>query len=160
MKKFFGDVEINYLDGFQYKYTYAWEDETMTMINDEMKLRIIPTSEGNYDALLGLYVYNYVDHLGNVRISYTDSDHDGIIRGRDQRIKECHDGNCVDYFKPGEIVSNNTYYPFGMLFDHQYQASNENAYKCISTTERSCKSLECMITAQDFICRILEDGVS
>jgi|GEM_PF-6502504 len=36
---------------------------------------------------------------------------------------------CTDQFIPGEIVSNNTYYPFGMLFDHNIQALSENAYK-------------------------------
>ncbi|WP_317224569.1 hypothetical protein [Chryseobacterium aahli] len=113
MKKLFGTVETNYLDGFQYKYTNWWEDETGNTTTTGMKLRIIPTSEGYYDALLNLYVYNYVDHLGNVRISYADSDHDGSIKDRDERIRECYDGNCIEYFIPGEIVANNTYYPFG-----------------------------------------------
>ncbi|WP_143885676.1 RHS repeat-associated core domain-containing protein, partial [Chryseobacterium binzhouense] len=36
---------------------------------------------------------------------------------------------CNEYFIPGEIVANNTYYPFGMLFDHNVQANNANAYK-------------------------------
>jgi len=104
------------------------------MTTDGMELRIIPTSEGYYDTLLGLYIYNYVDHLGNVRIGYADSDHDGTIRGRDTRVSNCYptgDGGmaCIDQFIPGEIVSNNTYYPFGMLFDHNIQAVSENAYK-------------------------------
>jgi len=81
-----------------------------------------------------LYVYNYADHFGNVRISYADADHDGNIRGRDMRITHCYptgNGNeaCYDEFVPGEIVANNTYYPFGMLFDHNTQANNSNAYK-------------------------------
>ncbi|WP_312177491.1 RHS repeat-associated core domain-containing protein, partial [Chryseobacterium sp.] len=134
IKKLFGGLQTDYLDGFQYKFTYYWEDETGAMTTDGMKLRIIPTSEGYYDALLGLYVYNYVDHLGNVRIGYADSDHDGTIRGRDTRVSTCYptgDGGmaCIDSFIPGEIVSNNTYYPFGMLFDHNIQAVSENAYK-------------------------------
>ena len=134
LQKLFGGLQTDYLDGFQYKFTYAWEDETGATTNDEIKLRIIPTSEGYYDALLGLYIYNYVDHLGNVRIGYADSDHDGTIRGRDTRVSNCYptgDGGmtCIDSFIPGEIVSNNTYYPFGMLFDHNTQAVSENAYK-------------------------------
>jgi len=134
VKKLFGGLQTDYLDGFQYKFTYYWEDETGTMTTDGMKLRIIPTSEGYYDTLLVLYVYNYVDHLGNVRIGYADSDHDGTIRGRDTRFSTCYptgDGGmtCIDSFIPGEIVSNNTYYPFGMLFDHNAQALSENAYK-------------------------------
>ncbi|WP_332454813.1 DUF6443 domain-containing protein [Chryseobacterium aquaticum] len=129
MKKLFGTVETNYLDGFQYKFTQPWEDESGTMTSAQMKLRIIPTSGGYYDALLNLYVYNYVDHLGNVRISYADSDHDGSIKGRDERIRECMGDNCTEYFIPGEVVANNTYYPFGMLFDHNAQANSSNAYK-------------------------------
>ncbi|MCY0968133.1 RHS repeat domain-containing protein, partial [Chryseobacterium wangxinyae] len=134
LKKLYNDVETDYLDGFQYKFTYALEDETETMQNDEMKLRIIPTSEGYYDALLNLYVYNYTDHLGNVRIGYSDSDHDGNIRGRDERVRHCTDSGygyeiCSESFIPGEVVASNTYYPFGMLFDHQYQSNNSNAYK-------------------------------
>ncbi|KFE98926.1 hypothetical protein IX39_16100 [Chryseobacterium formosense] len=74
-------------------------------------------------------MYNYVDHLGNIRLSYADSDRDGNIRSRDQRIMECSDGNCIEYFIPGEIVANNNYYPFGMLFDHNAQANSSNAYK-------------------------------
>ncbi|WP_288448519.1 hypothetical protein [uncultured Chryseobacterium sp.] len=45
----------------------------------ELKLRIIPTLEGYYDALLDKYIYNFTDHLGNVRLSYSDSNKDGII---------------------------------------------------------------------------------
>ncbi|KFE98920.1 hypothetical protein IX39_16070 [Chryseobacterium formosense] len=129
MKKLFGTVKTNYLDGFQYKFTYRWEDETGNTTTHGMKLRIIPTSEGYFDALLGLYVYNYVNHLGNIRLSYADSDRDGNIRSRDQRIRECSDGNCIEYFIPGEIVANNSYYPFGMLFDHNNQVYSSNAYK-------------------------------
>ena len=130
VKKLFGSVETHYLDGFQYKYTEPWEDMNGTMLNAEMKLRTIPTSEGYFDSLLNLYVYNYVDHLGNVRVSYADSDHDGSIRGKDQRVTECHNGYCLDYFIPGEVVENNAYYPFGMLLEnHNYYANNSNAYK-------------------------------
>ncbi|WP_312175510.1 hypothetical protein [Chryseobacterium sp.] len=64
MKKLFGGLQTDYLDGFQYKFTYASEDETGATTNDEIKLRVVSTSEGYYDRLLGLYVYNYVDHLG------------------------------------------------------------------------------------------------
>jgi len=132
VKKLFNGLETDYLDGFQYKFTYTWEAPSGTMANAGMKLRIIPTSEGHYDSLINLYVYNYTDHLGNVRISYADSDHDGNIRGRDMRIQHCTDmggGNqsCYDDFIPGEIVSNDTYYPFGLL--HNYSGTTENAYQ-------------------------------
>ena len=123
VKKLFGGPQTDYLDRFQYKVTYAWEDETGATTNDGIKLRIIPTSEGYYDTLLGLYAYNYVDHLGNVRIGYGDSDHDGTIRGRDTRVSNCYptgDGGmaCIDSFIPGEIV----------LFDHNAQTMSEYVY--------------------------------
>ena len=42
------------------------------------------------------YVYQYKDHLGNVRLSYADTDNNGII-----------DANT-------EIIEENNYYPFGL----------------------------------------------
>ncbi|KXH79541.1 RHS repeat-associated core domain-containing protein [Chryseobacterium kwangjuense] len=55
MKKLFGTVTTDYLDGFQY------ENGT---------LKFFPTAEGYYNAETGKYVYNYTDHLGNTRLSY------------------------------------------------------------------------------------------
>ncbi|MFN1219081.1 RHS repeat domain-containing protein [Chryseobacterium kwangjuense] len=55
MKKLFGTVTTDYLDGFQY------EDGT---------LKFFPTAEGYYNAETGKDVYNYTDHLGNTRLSY------------------------------------------------------------------------------------------
>ncbi|AZA52351.1 RHS repeat-associated core domain-containing protein [Chryseobacterium sp. G0201] len=99
-----------------------------------MKLRIIPTSEGYYDALGNQYIYNFTDHLGNVRLSYADTNKDGVIQPRQYRVQQC-DGpwnpwnlpNCIDYWKPGEIVEVNNYYPFGLL--HNYTVTTQNAYQ-------------------------------
>ena len=73
VKKLFGNLETNYLDGFQYKSTKSSEgpNDGGFVIDDPdeipvIKLRIIPTSEGYYDDLLNQYVYNYTDHLGNI----------------------------------------------------------------------------------------------
>ncbi|WP_263602432.1 hypothetical protein [Chryseobacterium sp. PET-29] len=57
-------MQADYLDGFQYKFTYSWEDETCTVTTDGMKLRIIPTPEGYFDTLGNSFFYNYTDHLG------------------------------------------------------------------------------------------------
>jgi len=65
----------DYLDGFQY------ENE---------KLKFFPTSEGFYNAEREEYVYNYTDHLGNVRVSYF------------------HNGTGI------EVLEENNYYPFGL----------------------------------------------
>jgi len=140
VKKLFKNLETYYLDGFQYKSTKPSEAGTGGIIlpdpNEvaEMKLRIIPTSEGYYDALNGQYIYNYTDHLGNVRLSYTDTNKDGFIQPRQYRWVQC-DGpwnplnppNCIDGWKPGEIVEVNNYYPFGLL--HNYTATTQNDYQ-------------------------------
>ncbi|PIF00167.1 MAG: hypothetical protein CR994_06795 [Maribacter sp.] len=49
-----------------------------------------PDGQGGYD-----YVYNYVDHLGSVRLSYTDADDNGNID------------------PSNEIIEENNYYPYG-----------------------------------------------
>ena len=141
VKKLFGDIETNYLDGFQYKSTKPSEAGSGggPIFSDPnevavMKLRIIPTSEGYFDALNNQYIYNYTDHLGNVRLSYSDTNKDGIIQPRQYHFSQC-DGpwdpfnppNCIDYWKPGEIVEVNNYYPFGLL--HNYTATSGNAYQ-------------------------------
>ncbi len=63
------------------------------------------------------YVYQYKDHLGNVRLSYADTDNNGII-----------DAN-------SEIISEKNYYPFGLKHkgynnaiigrDHKYGYGNK-----------------------------------
>ncbi|WP_426482437.1 DUF6443 domain-containing protein [Chryseobacterium sp. R2ACT005] len=135
VKKLFGDLETYYLDGFQYKSTFlreSWDGEG-TFIPDpnevpELKLRIIPTSEGYYDALLNKYVYNFTDHLGNVRLSYTDTNGDGVIQPRRYNTSTCSPIlGCLGEWKPGEIVEVNSYYPFGLM--HNYTATTQNAYQ-------------------------------
>ncbi len=99
------------------------------MTNNEIKLRIIPTSEGYYDALRNMYFYNYTDHLGNVRLSYSDADGNGGVTG-DIVVNECSGGYCNNYIITGEIEGVTNYYPFGMLLEnHNYQATNSNTYK-------------------------------
>ena len=131
VKKLFGTVETQYLDGFQYKYTEPWEDPNGTMANSEMKLRIIPTAEGYYDALRNMYFYNYTDHLGNVRLSYGDADGNGVVTG-DIQVTNCRDTPegpvCNNYIITGEVEGVNNFYPFGML--HNNTAANfDNAYQ-------------------------------
>jgi RHS repeat-associated protein len=54
-------------------------------------LKFVPTSEGYYDFTENKYIYNYTDHLGNVRVSYR-SNGSGIA----------------------EVIDANNYYPFGL----------------------------------------------
>jgi RHS repeat-associated protein len=72
--------ETDYLSGFQYK-------------NGE--LQFFPTAEGYVNVSDGgkfNYVYNYTDHLGNIRVSYTLNPADGQLK----------------------ILEENHYYPFGL----------------------------------------------
>jgi len=119
----------DYLDGFQYNF-YTGPTPPITTSD----LKFVPTSEGYYDFENNTYIYNYTDHLGNVRLSYTDTNKDGTIQPRQYKVQQC-DGppdpmnppNCVDYWKPGEIVEINNYYPFGLL--HDYTTTTQNAYQ-------------------------------
>ena len=82
----------DYLDGFQYKAGV---------------LQFFPTAEG-YVSRTGNaynYIYNYTDHLGNVRVSYTKDPVDGITK----------------------IVEENNYYPFGL------KHANYNSYVPVNT---------------------------
>ncbi|MEL5903071.1 DUF6443 domain-containing protein, partial [Elizabethkingia anophelis subsp. anophelis] len=76
VRKVFGGKTTDYLDGFQY---------------ENGVLQFVPTSEGYYDVVKNKYIYNYTDHLGNVRLSYTKGASGGA-----------------------EIIEENNYYPFGL----------------------------------------------
>lgn len=87
----------DYLEGFKYiQVTNNWNGSSAGV-----SLQYFPTSEGyvnntvvnsitNYN-----YVFNYTDHLGNIRLSYQDINKDGTIDN-------------------SEILEENNYYPFGL----------------------------------------------
>jgi RHS repeat-associated protein len=75
VKKIFGSKITDYLDGFQY---------------ENAVLKFSPTSEGYFNFENNKYIYNYTDHLGNIRISYFNN------------------GSGV------EVLEENNYYPFGL----------------------------------------------
>ncbi len=79
---------IDYLDGFQYNTTFG-----------SAVLQFIPTSEGYYDFIKKSYIYNYTDHLGNVRLSYYKNNA-GVLT----------------------IVEENNYYPFGLKHEGYNEA--------------------------------------
>ena len=78
-------VQTEYLDGFQYQAS---------------KLQFFPTAEGYVDATNNAYkyVFQYKDHLGNIRVSYT------------------HEGGTL------KILEENHYYPFGLKHE-KYNSS-------------------------------------
>lgn len=65
------------------------------------------TSVTTYD-----YVFQYLDHLGNVRLSYSDKDRNGVI----------------DPATLGEIIEESNYYPFGLKqLGYNYLIAGGNA---------------------------------
>ena len=88
--------QTDYLGGFQY-------------VDD--KLQFFPTAEGYVSVIDNefRYVYNYTDHLGNIRLSYS-------------RPKEGY---------PVEILEENHYYPFGM----KHSDYAEEKYKYVKETD-------------------------
>jgi len=89
-------TNTNYLQSFQYK---------------DNVLEFFPTAEGyvqNENGVLG-YVFQYKDHLGNVRVSYKRNAQNVL-----------------------EIVEENNYYAFGLKhkgYNHYVQGSVKNRYK-------------------------------
>jgi RHS repeat-associated protein len=80
----------DYLDGFQYK---------------DGVLQFIPTSEGYYSFTDNRYVYNYTDHLGNIRLSYTKNG------------------------AGAQILEENNYYPFGLNHSGYNSTPGTSSYK-------------------------------
>jgi len=74
-----------------YSFDGSSSSDRNPVITKNPNLQFFPTAEGFYDYVKNQYIYQYKDHLGNVRISF----------GRDSS------GNL-------ELVDNNDYYPFGM----------------------------------------------
>ncbi|MCX8532073.1 RHS repeat-associated core domain-containing protein [Chryseobacterium luquanense] len=121
----FSNSETDYLDGFQYDNKNGFS--VLTPV-----LKFVPTSEGYFDFEKNQYIYNYVDHLGNVRIGYSDSNGDNFIQPRDLSVQHCEDmgdGNiaCFNDWVPGEVVEVNNYYPFGLM--HNYAGTTLNNYQ-------------------------------
>lgn len=76
VKKTYKNKTTDYIDGFHY---------------ENGVLQFVPTEEGYYDFVEERYVYNYTDHLGNIRLSYAQNKRGEI-----------------------EIIEETNYYPFGL----------------------------------------------
>lgn len=103
-----------YLGGYQYKAA---------------ALEFFPHTEGyvKNDSGVYSYVFNYTDHLGNIRVSYRDVNKNGILG--DEEIMECHINRfgtqvCVfEFVSP--IIEENNYYSFGL----KHEGYNTNNYQ-------------------------------
>ncbi|WP_167409434.1 RHS repeat-associated core domain-containing protein, partial [Chryseobacterium lathyri] len=80
------EQNTDYLDGFQYNNLETFGSTVPTVPT----LKFVPTPEGYFDFEKNKYIYNYIDHLGNVRLSYFNN------------------GTGL------EVVEENNYYPFGL----------------------------------------------
>jgi RHS repeat-associated protein len=109
-----------------YAGNYIYEQQSS---RSPVELKFFSHSEGyierngsNFD-----YVYQYKDHLGNIRLSYSDGDGDGIVDVTRNNIDIDGDGDLSN-----EIKEENNYYPFGLQhkgYNNIVQNSNSAASK-------------------------------
>lgn len=85
----------DYLNGFQYSINHL----------NSVSLDFVPTSEGYYDFKNNRYIYNYTDHLGNVRLSYHK-----------------------DYLGNAYPNDENNYYPFGLRHEGYNNPGGNGSY--------------------------------
>ncbi|MEG2335934.1 RHS repeat-associated core domain-containing protein, partial [Chryseobacterium sp.] len=88
-----------YLDGFQY------ETESIGGRPAPPTPKFVPTAEGYYNFENNKYIYNYTDHLGNVRLSYFNN------------------GNGA------EVLEENNYYPFGLKHEGYNGTAGNASYE-------------------------------
>lgn len=93
------EIRTDYLTAFQYH---------------KQELNFFPHAEGYVSVVEGRfkYVFNYTDHLGNIRLSYSDANDDNNIQQE-------------------EILEESNYYPFGL----KLTAYNTNQKKYIRDEE-------------------------
>lgn len=135
-----GTIETNtkYLEAFQYVKNV---------------LTFFPHPEGyvsktssNYN-----YAFNYTDHLGNVRLTYSDIDKDGILETEEEVI-DCPGGgpNCITYFRSC-ILKENNYYPFGLQHEGYNQDQGQQVdYKYRYNGQEWQDELGLNMTAMDY----------
>ena len=102
-KHVYNDLLIPYSENTFYDNRFQYKQ--VPGRNNNIALQFFPTAEGYVNVNEGIfeYVYNYTDHLGNVRVSYTKGE----------------DGN-------RKIVDENSYYPFGLKHNNQSIVNTAN----------------------------------
>ena len=97
---------FQYFDGFQYSKYYENISTSEDPYVSDFILQFVPTSEGYYDFSKNQYIYNYVDHLGNTRLSYSKTNV-GVI----------------------QIIEENNYYPFGLKHEGYNTLAGNPSYQ-------------------------------
>ena len=108
----------DYLGGFQYNMnvSYSLKKGKYIAITTPVALQFFPTAEGyvKNTVVSGVnnysYVFNYTDHLGNVRLSYQDINKDGLVAN-------------------SEILEESNYYPFGLKHSGYNSGNLQANYK-------------------------------
>ncbi|WP_371862954.1 RHS repeat domain-containing protein, partial [Winogradskyella haliclonae] len=102
-------LEKKVTEGISNTYTYY----AGNYIYDNNGLKFFSHPEGYIepDGTGFNYVYQYKDHLGNIRLAYSDSDHNGTINAST------------------EIIEENNYYPFGLKHKGYNNVVNGASYK-------------------------------
>ncbi|MFY7670155.1 DUF6443 domain-containing protein [Tenacibaculum sp. MEBiC06402] len=90
------------------------------------ELQYINQTEGyiKYDDNQFIYVYQYKDHLGNIRLSYADINNDGLITSN------------------SEILDESNYYPFGLKHVDQNSIFSSNGNSIAQKLGYNGKELE------------------
>ncbi|MDC8104824.1 DUF6443 domain-containing protein [Chryseobacterium sp. PTM-20240506] len=99
------ESSIEYFDGFQYSMESIPGVNCPKCPKPTLDLKFVPTAEGYYDFTNNSYIYNYTDHLGNVRLGYKKG-----ISGI-------------------EIIEENNYYPFGLKHEGYNGLAGNPAYQ-------------------------------
>ena len=138
-------TQTNYLaGGFQYQNNV---------------LQFFPHAEGyvKHEANNYSYVFNYTDHLGNIRLSYSDIDKNGSLGG-ELNVESCEthydrNGNpytiCNTYFTDS-ILEENHYYPFGLKHTGYNMNNSQPNYQYKYNHREWQGELGLNVTAMDF----------
>ncbi|RZS99560.1 RHS repeat domain-containing protein [Aquimarina brevivitae] len=84
------------------------------IVYENQNLSFIAQQEGYIepnDDQTFLYTYQHFDHLGNIRLSYSDADKDGLI---DQVVNGTDKDGDGDFYN--EVKETKDYYPFGLVY--------------------------------------------
>ena len=106
----------------EYAGNYIYENGTLKFFSHPEGY-VEPPAIGAKKGTPYSYVYQYKDHLGNIRLAYTDSDNSGDIHS-------------------SEIIEENNYYPFGLKHKGYNGIVSANSNSAASKFKYNGKELE------------------